>query len=97
MHIRMTYCTPPSDGGFLAFKIILIVYGASLANDILIVHSLVVYFQMFRHYLACCEQFGMLNRVPYNASVRCATYCEILSISRKDLDDLLVLYPSLQK
>ena len=44
MHIRMTCCTPPSDGGFLAFKIILIVYGASLANDILIVHSLVVYF-----------------------------------------------------
>ena len=39
----------------------------------------------------------MLNRVPYNASVRCATYCELLSISRNDLDRLLKFYPSLQK
>ena len=39
----------------------------------------------------------MLNRAPYNASVRCATYCEILSMSRKHLDELLESYPSLQK
>ena len=42
-------------------------------------------------------QFGMLNGSPYNATVRCATYCEVLSITRSDLDNLLTSYPLLQK